>query len=165
VQLQPKILIYGYGNPGRKDDGLGSVFVDLLKKWLDSERIKNVELENDYQLNIEDALTISEKDLVVFVDASIENIDDYCLTRVEAEDSKIEFSMHAVSASFILDMSNQLYDKDPETYLLHIKGYEWDYKEELTDKATINLNKALNFIKERILDPGSFKDHVIKIKG
>ncbi len=164
MQSTPEILIYGYGNPGRQDDGLGCVFIDLIKEWIDSENIKNVELESDYQLNIEDALTISEKDLVIFVDASIENINDYCLTEVNAEDSKIEFSMHAVSASFILDLCNKLYNKYPETYVLHIKGYEWEFKESLSDKASENLNKAFNFIKARILDPGSFKDYVVEIK-
>ena len=160
MNSKPKILIYGYGNPGRQDDGLGPVFVDHLKEWIGRENISYVELDSDYQLNIEDAFTISEKDLVVFVDASIEDIDDYCLTKVSPEGAKIEFTMHAVSASFILDLCNKLYNKNPETYLLHIKGYEWDFKEELTEKARNNLDVALAFIKERIIDPGSIKDHV-----
>lgn len=156
----PQILIYGYGNPGRQDDGLGPALVDHLKEWIRRENISNVELDSDYQLNVEDSLTISEKDIVVFVDASIEDIDDYCLTKVSPEGSKIEFTMHAVSASFILDLCNKLYNKNPDTYLLHIKGYEWDFKEELTEKANGNLNAALTFIKERITDPDSLKDQV-----
>ena len=28
------ILIYGYGNPGRQDDGLGPTLVDALETWL-----------------------------------------------------------------------------------------------------------------------------------
>jgi len=160
LTLQTKILIYGYGNPGREDDGLGCACIDLLKEWLQNQKLENIKLECDYQLNIEEALTLSENDLVVFVDASIEDIDDFCLTRVEAEGSKIEFSMHAVSASYILDLCNKLYSKNPEVYLLHIKGYEWDFKEGLSEKANANLSLATEFLKKRILDPGSFDDHV-----
>ena len=28
--MNKKILIYGYGNPGRMDDGLGNQLIDLL---------------------------------------------------------------------------------------------------------------------------------------
>lgn len=163
MQNLPEILIYGYGNPGRQDDGLGCAFIESLKEWINKENIPNVTVECDYQLNVEDALLISDKDLVVFVDASIEDIQDFCLTKVEPEGSKIEFSMHAVSASFILDLCNKLYNKNPETYLLHIKGYEWDFKEELSEKAKDNLTKALSFLKERIVDPDSFKNYISTI--
>jgi len=165
VSERPKILIYGYGNPGREDDGLGCACIDLLKDWLDKEKIEKVGLECDYQLNIEDALTLAENDIVVFVDASIEDIEDYCLTEVKAEGSKIEFSMHAVSAAFILDMCNKLYDKNPEVYLLHIKGYEWDFKETLTEKAINNLNKAYGFLREIIHDPSSIKERVVDLNN
>ncbi len=163
MSQKPKILIYGYGNPGREDDGLGCACIDLLKEWLNSEDLQNVKLECDYQLNIEDALTIAENDITVFVDASIENIEDYCLTKVTAEGSKIEFSMHAVSAAYILDLCNKLYDKNPKVYLLHIKGYEWDFKEDLSEQATSNLQKAFTFLKERIIQPSSFEDFLIEI--
>lgn len=161
----PRILIYGYGNPGREDDGLGCACAEIVREWLDKNERENVETECDYQLNIEDALTISEKDIVVFVDASIEDIEDYCLTKVRAEDSKIEFSMHAVSASYILDLCNKLYDKDPEVYLLHIKGYKWDYSEDISPEAFNNLKKAFYFLKERIIDPASFKDFLKDINN
>jgi hydrogenase maturation protease len=163
VSERPKILIHGYGNPGREDDGLGCACIEILQKWMEEVKLDNVKLDCDYQLNVEDALTISENDITVFVDASIEDIDDYCLTKVTPEGSKIEFSMHAVSAAYILDLCNKLYNKEPEVYLLHIKGYEWDFKEAISPKAQDNLQAAAGFLKQRILDPASFLDHVVII--
>lgn len=150
--MQKKILLYGYGNPGRQDDGLGNEFIERIEKWISKEGIEDIETDSNYQLNIEDADAISDKDVVVFVDASIEEIDDFILTKVKPNESKVEFTMHAVSAAFVLDLCQKLYNKHPETYLLHIKGYEWDFKEGLTDKAIQNLDKALEFIKQRLIN-------------
>ena len=142
----PKVLIYGYGNPGRQDDGLGNAFVEKMGNWCKLKNISWIEVDSNYQLNVEDAETISHKDIVIFIDASMESIDDYCFTRAIPSESSIEFTMHAVSASFILDFCNKLYNKNPDCYLMHIKGYEWDLKEGLSDKANENLEKAFDFL-------------------
>ena len=99
-------MIYGYGNPGRQDDGLGNAFVEKMENWCKLKNISWIEVDSNYQLNVEDAETISHKDIVIFIDASMESIDDYCFTRVIPSESSIEFTMHAVSASFILDFCN-----------------------------------------------------------
>ena len=161
MQKTPKILLFGYGNPGREDDGLGNAFIELIEPWIKQHELSNIEVDSNYQLNIEDSETISGKDIVVFIDATIEPIDDVILTSVDPSEAKIEFTMHAVSPSFILDLCNKLYNKNPETYVLRIKGYEWEFKEGLTKKAHNNLLKALDFIKDRIKDPASFKSFTI----
>ena len=154
-----KIFIYGYGNPGRQDDGLGNSFIEQMDSWIRQEEIPCIELESDYQLNIEDADTIADKDLVIFVDASVEeDIRDFKLTRVDPSGASIEFTMHAVSASFILDLCRKLYQKEPLAYLLHIRGYEWEFKEGLTFEAEGNLRKALDFLKSKLADPQKIEE-------
>lgn len=145
-----KILIYGYGNPGRQDDCLANELVDRMHEWVKQEGIKNVDFDSNYQLNIEDAESISHYDIVFFADASIEDIDDIILTKVLPSDAKVEFSMHAVSTSYVLDLCQKMYSKTPETYLLHIKGYEWAFMEPMTEKAEENLQKAFEFMKVRL---------------
>ncbi|MBT3302938.1 MAG: hydrogenase maturation protease [Bacteroidetes bacterium] len=141
-----ELLIYGYGNPGRQDDGLGNSFIEELDKWVEANKLSHISTDSNYQLNIEDADAIKDKQVVLFVDASIEEIDDFCISRVESSDSTIEFTMHAVSTSFVLDLCQKVYNKSPKTYLLHLKGYEWDFAEGLTDKAKANMDKALRLI-------------------
>ncbi|NJK85082.1 MAG: hypothetical protein HC906_03035 [Bacteroidales bacterium] len=34
MKTPPDILIYGYGNPGRQDDGLGVLLCERLLKWV-----------------------------------------------------------------------------------------------------------------------------------
>jgi hydrogenase maturation protease len=158
MTVNKKILLYGYGNPGRQDDGLGNEFVEEMEKWVAENKIENVEFDSNYQLNIEDADTISDKDIVVFIDATIEEIEDFYIDEVNPSDAKVEFTMHAVSPAFVLNLCNDIYKKFPKTYLIHIKGYEWDFAEGLTDKAKENLKKAIKFTKEKILGDLKFID-------
>lgn len=157
MPFKKRILIYAFGNPGRQDDGLGNRLVEELEPWLREKGLDNVELESNYQLNIEDAANIADKDIVVFVDASVEDIDDFHLGLVEPSEGRSEFTMHAASPAYILALCIRLYQKHPETYLLQVRGYEWEFLEELSRKATQNLASALAFIKERIVS-GDFQE-------
>ena len=148
------ILIYGYGNPGRQDDGLGNAFVDHVEQWASENNLKGIEFDSNYQLNIEDADAISGKDIAIFVDASVEEIKDFCISKV-TESSKMTFTTHAASPGYIVDLCKNIYKKAPPTYLVHIRGYEWDFKEGLTDKAVVNLDMALAHLKPLLLNPES----------
>jgi len=64
-----QILIYGFGNPGREDDGLGIELARRLEDWSKKSGLPGITFDSNYQLNIEDAEVISEKDLVIFADA------------------------------------------------------------------------------------------------
>ena len=145
-----KILIYAYGNPGRQDDGLGNRLVDELEPWIIENGFENVELDSNFQLNIEDADNIRDKDIVVFVDASILDIDGFQLDVVKPSEGRSEFSMHSASPAYILALCIKLYNKHPETYILQIKGYEWEFQEGVSDRAAKNLESALSFLKEWI---------------
>ncbi len=145
-----KTLLYGYGNPGRMDDGLGTSFVEDFQRWIEQEDIKNIHTDSNYQLNIEDAEKISAYESVIFVDASKEPIEQFSFTKVDAAKARVEFTMHAVSPAYVLYLCKDLFQKSPETYLLHIKGFEWDFKETLTPKAQENKNAAMQFLKQQI---------------
>lgn len=145
-----RILIYAFGNPGRQDDGLGNRLVEQLETWLKDEAFDQVTTESNYQLNIEDADNIKDRDIVVFVDASVEDIDDIQMDIVEPSEGRSEFTMHAASPAYILALCIKLYQKHPETYLLQIRGYEWEFLEKLSPRAEQNLSTALIFIKVRI---------------
>jgi len=147
LNKEDNILLYGYGNPGRKDDGLGPALIDLVEKWIIQEKIENIHLDSNYQLNIEDAYTIRDYDMIIFLDASVEDIDDFMLTRVVPSD-RVNFSMHSVSPSFVLYLCNEIYDYTPDAFLLHVKGYLFDLEEGLSPKACENLNLAFNFMKD-----------------
>ena len=153
-----KILIYGYGNPGRQDDGLGNYFVDQAKAWAESEGLDNILFDSNYQLNIEDAAEISDKDIVIFVDASIENLETFKLDEITPDD-KVEFSMHSVSASYVVHLCKDIYGKSPKAFLLHIKGYEWEFMEGITKQAIQNFEASFKYMKPLLADPQKLLNH------
>ena len=156
-KTEHKILIYGYGNPGRQDDGLGNSFVDKLEKWVDEKKLKGYEFDSNYQLNIEDAAAVAENELVIFVDASTEEIENFILTPVDAS-TNVAFTSHAASPGYIVSLCREIYNKIPATYLLHIKGYEWAFKDGLSNKAMENMENALVYLKQKLEDSESMID-------
>jgi hydrogenase maturation protease len=144
------ILVYGFGNPGRQDDGAGIMLVEKLDKWIAGRKLEGVHTDTNYQLNLEDAATISEYDLVIFADASHEDMDDFRMDPLVGSD-RVEFTMHSVSPAFILHLSKEVFDHEPEAYLLHIKGYEWEFMGSMTEKGEKNLMSAFHFVQDFIL--------------
>jgi len=153
--FSPKILIYGFGNPGRQDDGLGNAFIEAMNHWIREKKIPGVELESNYQLNIEDAYAISDKDMVIFVDASTEeDVRDFIVTPVPATTATVGFTTHTVSPALVVELCSELFKTKPASYLLHIKGYQWGYGEAITSGAKRNLHSALLFLQHHLKDPG-----------
>jgi hydrogenase maturation protease len=147
-----QILIYGYGNPGRQDDGLGIELTKKLEEWAAEKGLEGLAFENNYQLNIEDAEAISDKDLVFFADASEEDIEDFCLSKVDSN-AKLSFTTHAASPGYIVKLCKELFNKEPMVLLMHVKGYEWEFREGLSDKAKENLNSAFSYLKGILENP------------
>jgi hydrogenase maturation protease len=146
-----KALIYAFGNPGRQDDALGNELVEAIQLWIEHEGVQNVDCDSNYQLNIEDAELISHYKTVFFVDASMAAIEDVSFDKVEPSDAKVEFSMHAVSPAFVVDLCTKMYSNCPEAYLIQIKGYKWEFMEPMTEEAYQNLQKAISLLKYKIL--------------
>jgi hydrogenase maturation protease len=147
-----QILIYGYGNPGRQDDGLGVVLTQRLEAWASENQITGVEFDNNYQLNIEDAAAIAQKDLVIFADASEEDIEDFRLSQVDGS-SKVSFTTHAASPGYIVQLCKELFQQEPLVFLLQIKGYEWAFQEGLSERARENLERAHTYMKYLLAHP------------
>ncbi|MCP4140489.1 MAG: Ni/Fe hydrogenase [Chloroflexi bacterium] len=156
-------LLYGYGNLGRQDDGLGILLSQKLEVWVSEQGLLGFEFENNYQLNIEDAAAIASKDLVIFADASVEEIDDFCLSVVDGK-KELSFTTHAASPGYIVQLCNKLFEKEPLVLLLHIKGYEWDFQEGLSERARENLDQALEYMKTLLEDRESILESRERLK-
>ena len=136
-----KILVYGFGNPGRQDDGLGPAIIEKLE----DEKIAGVDTDCNYQLNIEDAYSIAENDIVVFVDASLDADEPFSFSKIEPS-AEITFTTHSMSPQSVLALCAELYDRKLDAYVLGIRGYEWDFEVGLTSKAVNNFNEAYSFL-------------------
>ena len=135
------ILVYGYGNPGRQDDGLGILCAEKIGRWAERRQYAQIEIESNYQLNVEDALLLSGYSAALFIDATTADIGKWELSNVRAA-HEIAFSTHAMSVASVLALCEELYGKTPEVYLLAIKGNSWDYNEPVSPGALRNCAAA-----------------------
>ncbi|MDX2249475.1 MAG: hydrogenase maturation protease [Bacteroidia bacterium] len=136
-----KHLLVAIGNSGRQDDGLGWAFADEVSR----QRLFDGELHYRYQLQVEDAEMLSCADKVIFVDAfKGELAEGYCWTKIKPA-AVFEFSTHALSPESVLYLSRDLYDSEPEAWVLLIEGKQWELAQELSERAAGNLKEALNY--------------------
>jgi hydrogenase maturation protease len=141
----PRVLVLGWGNPGRQDDGLGPAIVEELEKL----RLPGVIAEADYQLSIENAADLAEADKAIFVDAAVEGAEPFEIRRVEPS-TAISFSTHAFVPGSVLALCEQAYGRAPEALLVGVRGYSFELAEGLTEKALMNAGAALGFITSQI---------------
>ncbi|MDT8436274.1 MAG: hydrogenase maturation protease [Gemmatimonadota bacterium] len=133
-----RVLVLGWGNPGRRDDGLGPAFVERVRGL----ELPGVESESAYQLQVEHAGSVAEADVVVFVDADISAPAPFRARRLEPEGHPA-FSTHALSPGSVLALAGELFDARPEAVLVGVRGYEFDgFGEGLSEGATANLAAA-----------------------
>jgi len=139
-----RILIIGFGNPGRLDDGLGPAFAEGIQ----SLSLPDVTVDADYQLTVEDAMTIAEHDVVIFADAAVSGTEPFFFLPVEPS-NHLSFSTHSISPESLLGLVHDMFDSRSVGYKLGIRGYDFnEFGERLSSKASRNLDEALVFMKD-----------------
>lgn len=144
---KPTVLVLGYGNPGRCDDGLGPALADRLRR----ERIPGVRVESCYQLSVEDAATAADHQVVIFADASVRGDAPFEIRPLEPCTDTAQFTSHALGPAGVLGLARELFGADTAGWALAIRGARFDdFDEELSSEARTNLEAAVVFL-ERAL--------------
>jgi hydrogenase maturation protease len=126
----PRVLIVGYGNPLRSDDGLGWHAVQQLTAVL---READVHILACHQLTPELAEPLSRADLAVFIDAAQDGPPGMlsCRRIVPQPAAPGAFSHHLTPFS-LLACVQALYDACPEALMLSVSGVFFGYGEQLS---------------------------------
>jgi hydrogenase maturation protease len=140
-----RVLVLGYGNPGRQDDGLGPAAAGALGR-LGWDHVTTVD---DYQLNIEDALDVAAHDIVWFVDASRTGDAPFSVAAVVPSPA-MEFTSHVLRPASLLAIAQRYCNRAPPAFLLGIRGYEFAFIETLTTGAQENLRAAMAMLTSHI---------------
>lgn len=149
--MSTRVLVYGYGNPGRLDDGLGPALARELSARLPGDELT---IESGYQLQVEDAALVAEHGVVVFADADVACAEPFELRRLEPRPGA-EFSTHSVAPAALLALAREHFDCRTVGFVLGIRGYEFDeFGEELSPGARRNLAAAADYV-ARALGDGS----------
>lgn len=150
-----RVLIFGYGNPGRGDDALGPEVIQRLDALLASQDFPSgleVTLLTDFQLQVEHALDLRDQDLCLFIDAHLTAAPPFVFERVSA-DPNPSFSTHWVSPGTLLKVYQDHYGSPPPTYVLGIRGELFELGEPLSATAMLHMEAALAYIRTLLEDP------------
>ena len=144
LSLQPRagtapVLVLAIGNPSRGDDALGP----LAAQRLAALALPGVEVLTDFQLQVEHALDLLGRSLVVFIDAAASGEAPFELRPLEpAADAR--HTSHSLSPAAVLDAYRRLTGGDPPpSRLLAIRGHGFELGAPLSAAAAANLQAAL----------------------
>ncbi len=141
-----ELLVFGYGNPSRGDDALGPGLLDRLEAHLGPalrQAAGGIEFLTDFQLQVENALDLVGRKLVLFADAHASCAPPFRLERLaEAED--VAYTTHALSPAAVLSVYRKIQGAaPPPCFLLGIRGERFELGEGLSDAAASHLEAAL----------------------
>ena len=136
------VLLFGYGNLSRGDDALGPLLLEYVEGAV---CLDTIEILTDFQLQIEHALDLEDRALVLFIDASVSCIDAFDVTELTPARDK-SYTTHAMSPSAVLDVYQGIKKQTPPPcFLLSIKGEKFELGEGLSTNAKDHLELACQF--------------------
>ena len=143
----PDTVVFGIGNCGRADDGLGWAFLDGVQ----AEAGFDCHVEYRYQLQVEDAALVARADRVIFVDSYRGDVPGgYRWAPCEAS-GHFEFTTHVLPPRGVLHYCATLFGRVPPADALMIQGHDWELRNGMSSRAAGNLDRALAFFRDRVL--------------
>ncbi|MDD5037344.1 MAG: hydrogenase maturation protease [Methylococcaceae bacterium] len=143
----PKLLVFGYGNPSRGDDALGPLLLERLGA------VPGVERLTDFQLQVEHALDLDDRDLVLFLDAHLSCLSPFEFSQLTPACDN-SYTTHAMSPAAVLQVYRQIRQRPPPpAFLLGIRGERFELGEGLSPSARNHLEAALSFVHGLLAQP------------
>lgn len=151
-----KLLLIGYGNPDREDDGVAWHILHALLTKLglpapasyedEFPQDEQVDFSFYLQLTPEMAEDIAGYEYVCFVDAHTGNIpEEVRLIDVESDFQRSPFTHHLTPQSLI-SMCESIYGSKPEAVLLSVRGYKFLFSRQLSDETMNLVPQAVDLI-------------------
>jgi hydrogenase maturation protease len=142
--LPHEILIVGYGNSLRGDDGLGRRAAELLA---DDPRLAGARVLSQHQLTPELALDISTASVVVLIDASTEAPGAISVRQVEPTPDAGSASSHHVSPATLGALAAELYGAAAPMFVVSVGAASMD----VGDGLSPDVERALPAVVEAVV--------------
>ena len=138
---ESSLLVIGYGNTLRGDDGVGPRVVEAVELL----HLPGVRTLVCQQLSPEHAAPISLAQTVIFVDAAVDAAGEVQLRRLEPNDTT-QLMAHAADPRTMLALSRDVFGHVPRAWWLTIHAVKLDFSEDLTPEARRGLTEAVEMI-------------------
>ena len=128
-----KVLIIGYGNPLRGDDGVGWRVAEEAAAVLPDPPVTVLTVQ---LLTPELADPISRSDLLILIDAAAEGppgeVRCFPIAADSAAAASLAIGTHEVTLDRLLGMAQELFGRCPPAYMVTIAGESFEVSEALT---------------------------------
>lgn len=152
-----RTLVAGFGNTYRRDDGVAFAVVNALRARLGREPFDPLDDGFDdlghaldtillHQLVPELAETVAEYELVIFVDAHVETLDEAIHEEQLVVTYRTPFVSHQFHPSTVLALAQQMHGSAPEAVLLSLRGHDFDFGEGLSPETAALVEPAVTRI-------------------
>ena len=152
------LLLFGYGNVARGDDGLGPLLIEALASQWPADQVCCL---TDFQLQIEHMLDLQQRQSVVFIDAALDCSSAFALSALQpAHDHS--YTSHAMTpAALLLAYQTTLNAAPPPCFLLRLHGQQFGLGQTLSPAATAHLQQALAWLQTLLpsADPALWHRH------
>lgn len=158
------VLIVGYGNALRTDDGVGWHAAERLA---DDPRLDGSEVFRRHQLTPDLALDISRAAFVVLVDASHgPPAGTFTVERVDRAVSTATTWSHHLGPASLVALAHELYGRAPDVYLVSVGVASFEIGDRLSPVVEAALPRVIGAVAElvasRAADPGA---HLVADRG
>lgn len=152
------VVVFAVGNPSRGDDAIGPIIAGRLESWLAAEGLAGqVEVIEDFQLNIEYALDLKGRELVLFIDAGDNTADPYFFRQIHASPEP-SHSTHALEPPAVLQVYLQIEGREPpSSFVLCVRGEHFELGEDISPAAQQCVEAALKLL-ESLLRQANLAD-------
>jgi hydrogenase maturation protease len=142
-----RILIIGYGNPLRCDDGLAWHIADKLSQLtLPSD----VEIITRHLLTPELAHAVSRAATVLFIDAARVGVPGEIVSVPLEQEPFSSVFTHEMSPAAILSVAKELYGRSAEAFAISVCGECFDHGEKVSAKVEESLPQVVALVSEFI---------------
>jgi hydrogenase maturation protease len=133
------LLVFAIGNESRGDDALAPLLVRQLQADGISEQVEVIE---DFQLQVEHVTDLCGRRAVLFVDADMSCDAPFHFSKIAAAQDN-SYTSHAMTPFALLHTYRQVYGSNaPDSFLLRVRGYGFELGESLSNEASDNLQSA-----------------------
>ena len=139
------LFIVGFGNPQRRDDGVGFYIVRQLKSALKSyDKIGFLSVRHPEPSIVAELHGAGH---ILFVDATIKALTHgWQLNQLQPEAEMLPFTTHHFTPMVILGMIKMIYGQSPPTWVLTVEGCDFGFGRRLTAAAKKRARSAISAI-------------------
>ncbi|MBU6402648.1 MAG: hydrogenase maturation protease [Verrucomicrobia bacterium] len=142
-----KSLILGYGNRGRRDDGVGWFVVEQLEAL----GLPDTDFDTRQQLEIELAETLAPYDRVIFVDAATPEAPAAVEHRPVVPRFQSHSLSHCLSPDELVGLCDSLFGRAPAAVLFSIRGRDFGFGDQLSAQTKHSALEVVRQIAELLL--------------